>query len=187
MLVIEDGFSSSLNRLNFVFLHEMVVTECIKDYGVLSLFGENFGPFEVGKKYKLPLFSAIPFIEKGILQVALIDKCDNIDVQRYAIEERDDSMLIKRSNKYFLNKIREFRRFMENEIIKKHKPKIDIDRYQSYTFNIINSRLLKILKLSMAELSLDDERRLTISEKVLYENLYKLIKIWRNFFQFDFV
>jgi DNA replication initiation complex subunit (GINS family) len=63
-----------------------------------------------------------------------------------------------------------------------HKPKIDFDRYKSYTSNIINSRLLKLLKLSMAELSLEDERGLTISEKELYENLYNYIKVWRNFF-----
>ncbi len=180
--VINERFSNSLIRLNFIFLHEMIVTECIKNFEGFSLLGESFGPFEEGKKYKLKLFSAIPFIEKGILQVALTDKCDNIDVQRYAIEERDDSTLIKRSNKYFLNKIREFKRFMENDINRKNKPKIDLDRYQSYTSNIINSRLLKLLKLSMAELSLEEERRLTISEKILYENLYKLIKIWRGFF-----
>ncbi len=180
--LIKESFSNSLIRLNFIFLNEIVVTECIKNFEGFSLLGKSFGPFEEGKKYKLKLFSAIPFIEKGILQVALTAKCDNIDVQRYAIEERDDSMLIKRSNKFFLNKIREFKRFMENEITKNHKPKIDLDRYHSYTSNIIDSRLFKLLKLSMAELSLEDESRLTNSEKVLYKNLYKLIKIWRGFF-----
>ncbi len=180
--IIEERFTNSLIRLNFIFINEIVVTECIRNFEGFSLLGESFGPFEEGKKYKLKLFSAIPFIEKEILKVALTDKCDNIDVQRYAIEERDDSLLIKRSNKFFLNKIREFKRFMENEVIKNKKLIIDLDRYNSYTSNIIDSRLLKLLKLSMAELSLDDERRLTNSEKILYKNLYKLIKIWRNFF-----
>jgi hypothetical protein len=180
--VINEGFSNSLIRLNFIFLHEMIVTECIKNFKGFSLLGEPFGPFEKGKKYKLKLFSAISFIEKGILQVASSDKCDSIDVQRYAIEERDDSKLKKRSNKFFLNKIKEFKRFMENEINKNNKPKIDLDRYNSYTSNIIDSRLLKLLKLSMAELSLEDEQRLTIAELILYKNLYKLIKLWRGFF-----
>jgi hypothetical protein len=180
--VIKESFSNSLIRLNFIFKNQIVIVECIKNFEGFSLLGESFGPFEKGKKYKLKLFSAIPFVEKGLMQIALIDKCDNIDVQRYAIEERDDSMLIKRSNKFFLNKIREFKRFMENEITKNNKPQIDLDRYNSYTSNIIDSRLIKLLKLSMAELSLDHEARLTISEKILYKNLYRLVKIWRNFF-----
>jgi hypothetical protein len=116
------------------------------------------------------------------MQVALSDKCDSIDVQRFAIEERDDPKLKKRNIKFFLNKIKEFKRLMENEIDKNYKPKIDLDRYNSYTSNIIDSRLLKILKLSMAELSLEDEQRLTNTEKIFYENLYKLIKVWRGFF-----
>ncbi|UCC19158.1 MAG: hypothetical protein JSV62_13815 [Promethearchaeota archaeon] len=182
MDVITEGLSNSLNRLNFIFQNEIIVTECSKSSEGFSLLGESFGPFEEGKKYRLKLFSVIPFIEEGILHVSSIDKCDNIDVQRYAIEERDDLKLIKRTNSFFLNKIREFKKLMENQIDKKHKPKIDLDRYNSYSSNIIDSRLLKLLKLSMTELSLDDERRLTNSEKTLYNYLNNLIKIWRDFF-----
>lgn len=179
---MEERLANSLNRINFIFRNEKIIAECIKNSEGFSLLGESFGPFEKGKKYKLKLFSAIPFIEKDILKVAPTEKCDNIDVQRYAISERDDPKLIKRSNSYFLNKIREFKTFMENEINKKNKPVIDLDRYNSYTSNIIDSRLLKLLKLSRAELSLEDERILTNSEKLLYDYLYHLIKIWRDFF-----
>jgi len=180
--VIKENLANSLNRLNFIFRSEIIVTECIKNFEGFSLLGESFGPFEVGKKYKLRVFSAIHFIEKGILKVGINDKCDSIDVQRYAMEERDDPKLIKRINRSFLNKIREFKRLMENEINKNHKPKIDLDRYNSYTSNIVDARLLKLLKLSMTELSLEDERRLTNSEKMFYNYLYNLIKIWRDFF-----
>ncbi|MFX1309794.1 MAG: hypothetical protein ACFE9M_01660 [Promethearchaeota archaeon] len=182
MEVIKESLIGSLNRLNFIFRNEIIVTECIKNFDGFSLLGESFGPFEEGKRYKLKLFSAIHFIEKGILKVALIDKCDNVDVQRYALEERDDPKLFKRKNKFFLNKIREFKRLMENEINKKQKPKIDLDRYNSYTSNIIDARLLKLLKLSMTELSLEDERGLTNSETIFYNYLYNLIKIWKDFF-----
>ena len=180
--IIEERLANSLNRINFIFRNEKIIAECIKNYEGFSLLGESFGPFEKGKKYKLKLFSAIPFIEKDILKVAPTEKCDNIDVQRYAISERDDPKLIKRVNSYFLNKIREFKTIMENEINKKNKPVIDLDRYNSYTSNIIDSRLLKLLKLSLAELSLEDERLLTNSEKLLYDYFYNLIKIWRDFF-----
>ena len=179
---IKEGLTNSLNRLNFIFRNEIIVTECYKNFDGVSLLGESFGPFEEGKKYKLKLFSAMHFIEKDILKVAATEKCDNMDVQRYAIGERDDPKLINQNNDYFLNKIKEFKKFMIDEISKKKKPEIDLDRYNSYTSNIIDSRLLKLLKLSMAELSLEDERKLTKSEKLLYKYLFSLIKIWRNYF-----
>jgi hypothetical protein len=181
---IEERLANSLNRINFIFKNEKIIIECIKDFDGFSLLGEAFGPFEKGKKYKLPLFSSIPFIEKDILKVATNDKCDNIDVQRYAIGERDDMKLNKREDKFFLNRIKEFKRITEIDIIKNRKPGVDFERYNSYASNIIDSRLLKLLKLSMTELTLEDERRLTISEKVLYKNLYILMKKWCDFFTF---
>ncbi|MFX0036627.1 MAG: hypothetical protein ACFE9I_13425 [Candidatus Hermodarchaeota archaeon] len=184
METIEESLAISLNRIDFIFQNEKILTECIKSFNGFSLLGESLGPFEKGKKYKLKLFSAIPFIEKEILKVASTEKCDSIDVQRYAISERDDPKLIKRKEKFFLNKIREFKRFMEEDIIHKSKPKIDLDRYTSYTSNIIDSRLLKLLKLSMTELSLEDETRLTNPEKFLYKYLYNLIRRWRDFFNY---
>lgn len=178
----EEHLANSLNRINFIYRNENITTECIKSSEGISILGESFGPFEKGKRYKLKLFSAIPFIENDILKVEQEEKCDNIDVQRYAIGERDDQKLIKRENNLFLNKLKEFKRFMEHDIKKSYKPNINLDRYNSYTSNIIDGRLLKILKLAKAELSLDDERRLTNSEKLLYEYLYNLIKTWRQFF-----
>jgi hypothetical protein len=180
--IIEENLISSLNRLNFIFQNEKIVTECIKNFDGFSIFGESFGPFEKNKKYKIKLCYAIPFIERDILKVADTEKCDSMDVQRYAIEERDDPKLIKRNNPFFLNKIREFKRVMINEITKKKKPNIDLDRYNSYSSNIIDSRLLKLLKISMTELTLEDERGLTNTEKLFYTYLYNLIKIWRKYF-----
>jgi hypothetical protein len=144
--------------------------------------GESFGPFEKGKKYKLKFFEAMPFIGFKVLKLLSEEKCDNIDVQRYAISERDDQKLILSENNLFLNKIKEFKLFLEKEVREKNKPKIDLDRYLSYFVNVIDSRLLKLLRLARSELSLEDERRLTSSEKILFKKLYPLIKQWRMFF-----
>ncbi|MFX1573092.1 MAG: hypothetical protein ACFFB0_10115 [Promethearchaeota archaeon] len=178
----EDQLASSLNRIKFSFKNEKINTDCIKSHNGFTLLGESFGPFEKGKKYKLKMFSAIPFIEDEILKVDESDKCDSVDVQRYAIREKDDPKLIRLDNNYLLTKIKEFKIFIENDIKLKKKPVIDLDRFNSYTASVIDTRLLKLLKLSKAELSLEDERRLTISEKLLYKFIYNLIKIWRDFF-----
>ena len=179
---IEVQLEDSLNRVNFIFKNEEIITECISEYNGFTILGELFGPFERGKKYRLAYFIALPFIENNILKIDSREKCDNTDVQRYAISERDDQSLIYRENKFFLNKVKEFRFLFEKEVIENKKPKLDLDRFSSYSINLIDNRLLKLLKLARASLSLDDERKLTNSEKVLFSKLFELIKVWRDFF-----
>lgn len=165
-----------------MFKNEKITAVCIKSHEGFTILGESFGPFEKEKKYKLNLFSAIPFIENDILEIIQLEKCDNIDVQRYAISERDDQKLIQTDDHFFLNKIREFKKFTEVDIKKKKIPQVNLDRYNSYSSSIVDNRLLKLLKLAKTELSLDDERRLTNSERILFKQLFSLISQWRNFF-----
>ncbi len=172
----------SLKRINFMFKNEKITTECVKSYDGFTLLGESFGPYEKGKKYKIKLFSAIPFIINEVLEISQSEKCDNVDVQRYAISERDDQKLIQTEDNFFLNKIKVFKQFMKNDIKNKNIPQINLDRYNSYSTSIVDNRLFKLLKLAKTELSLDDERRLTISEKLLFDIFFKIIKNWRDFF-----
>jgi hypothetical protein len=179
---LEENFGEQLLRLNFMFKNQNITTECVTNHPGFSLLGEPYGPFEKGKQYKLKFFTAIPFLKSNILKIIESEKCDNIDVQRYAINERDDQTLIRRENKFFLNKIKEFRHFMENKVEMNIKPKIELDRYKSYSANIVDSRLSKLLRLAKSELSIVDEQKLTNSEKKLYNYCSSMIKIWRDFF-----
>jgi len=179
---IEIQLEDSLNRVNFIFKNEEVTTECISDHNGFSILGESFGPFERGKQYRLPYFVALPFIENNVLKIYSKDKYDNTDVQGFAISERDDQSLIYRENKLFLNKIKEFRYLVEKEVNENKIPKRDLDLFSSHSINLVDNRLLKLLKLARASLSLDDERKLTSSEKLIFSKLYDIIKMWRNFF-----
>ena len=179
---IEIQLEDSLKRVSFIFKNEVITTKGITNHGRFTILGESFGPFEKGKKYRLPYFIALPFIENNILKIDSREKCDNIDVQRYAISERDDQKLLQRENKFFLNKIKEFRFLIEKEVIEKKTPKLDLDRFNSYSINIIDNRLLKLLKLARTNLSLNDERKLSNSEKLLFTKLFDILKAWRNFF-----
>jgi hypothetical protein len=182
MYKLEENLIDYLQRINFILKNEVILTECIKSVEGFTIFGENFGPFEREKRYKMPLFKAIPFIENNILSIAQSEKCDNIDVQRYVYEERDNERLIKRDNKYFLNKIKDFKRFLEREVKEGKKPQEFLNNFSSYLMNLIDRRLFKVLKISRTELSFDEERTLTKSEQILYNQIYKLIRDWRKFF-----
>ena len=165
-----------------MFRNEEIYTICISDSNGFSLLNHKIGPFKKGKTYKLKFFIALPFIEKNILKLTPREKCDSLDVQRYAVSERDDQKLVKRADHYFLNKIKEFKVFMEKKVKDQEKPKIDLDRYNSYMSNIIYNRLLKLLKLATTEPSFKDEEKLTFSEKILFKRLNKLLSIWNEFF-----
>ncbi len=182
MYKLEDNLVEYLQRINFILKNEEILTECIKDMDGFTLFGEKFGPFEREKRYKLPLFKAIPFIENKTLRIASSEKLDHSDVQRFSIEDRDNEMLIERKDKYFLNKIKEFKKFLEKEVKDGEKTQEFLKNYTSYYSLLLDRRLLKLLNLSRTELSVDEERRLSKSEQFLYNQIYNLIKNWRTFF-----
>ena len=179
---IEYEFLDSLRRINFIFRNEDIYTECIKNHKGFSILGDKLGPFEKGKKYKLKFFLAVPFIKNNILKVAPSDKCDNVDLQRFAIEERDDQKLTQREHDYFLNKIKEFNLFMEKEVIENNKPQRFLDDYKSYHTSVLDSRILKIMRIAKSDSSIEVENRLAVSEHLLYNNIHKIINIWREFF-----
>ena len=179
---IEIQLEDSLKRVNFIFKNEVIYTKGIANHNRFTILGESFGPFEKGKEYRLPYFIAVPFIENKILKIHSREKWDNTDVQRFAISERDDQGLLYRENKFFLNKIKLSRFLLEKEVGANKIPKADLDRFNSHSINLIDNRLFKLLKLARSNLSLEDERKLTSSEKLLFLKLFELIKIWRNFF-----
>ena len=182
MYKLEDNLTEFLQRINFILKNEDILTQCIKDMDGFTLFGEKFGPFEKEKRYKLPFYKAIPFIENKILSIAPNDRLSHSDVQRFSIEDRDNDMIIDRKDKFFLNKIKEFKKFLEKEVQDGTKAQEFLKNYNSYSSLLLERRLLKLLNLSRTELSFDEEDRLTTSEQFLYNQIYKLIKNWRNFF-----
>ncbi|MBD3193746.1 MAG: hypothetical protein GF317_01730 [Candidatus Lokiarchaeota archaeon] len=182
MLSLKDDLNDSLNRINFVYQNQEIQTECIRDFKGISILSKKLGSFKKGNQYRIKLFNAIPLIEHGILKIAAIEKCDNVDVQRYAISERDDRRLKELESKFFLNKVKEFKYFMEKNVRENNKPKATLDKFNSYMSNLIDSRLLKLLRLAQTELTIADEKKLTNSEEVFFKHISEIINTWRVFF-----
>jgi len=183
MSKIEIPLDDSLKRINFIFKNNEILTECINNHQGISFLGESFGPFEKGKRYKIRYFTAIPFIERNILTIPIEEKCDDKDIQRFAVNEVNvGEILTRQEDPYFLTKLKEYRVIMEKSVNEKKIPKIDLDRYNSYTSNYIDTRLVKILKLSKTDISLDDEKKLTNSEISLFKIISKIIRNWRKYF-----
>jgi hypothetical protein len=181
-LKLKREIKEELNRINIIYKNQPILTECIQDHKSISIFNRTFGPFKKGKDYRLKLFLALPLIKRNILKIKPSEKCDNVDVQRFAIRERDDPQITELDNGLFLNKIKEFRVFMEKSIEEGQKPRHIINLYNSYMANILDTRLLKLLKLSQTELTDKTEKKLTASERILYHEIYDIISIWREFF-----
>ena len=180
LLMIEENLGHILNRITFIYRNQKILTECIKNFKGFSIFKEKVGPFQKGKNYKIKLFIAIPLIKRDILKIAFEERFEINDVQRYAIIERDDLKLKELDNKYFLDKIKEFRRFMKKAVLSGKKAKIDLDRYNSYNTNLVDSRLQKLLRLGISDLSPLDEKLLTNSELLFVRKISEWINIWRT-------
>jgi hypothetical protein len=182
MLKTQDSLKASLKRINFIYQNREITTKCIKDYKSISILNETIGPFKRGKNYKLKFFLAAPLIKHNILNISSKEKCDNMDVQRYAVNELNDQQLKVPEDRFFLNKVKEFKDFTEKEVNEGKKPKLMLDNYISYMSNIIDIRLLKLLKLAKTEITPNEERKLTESEQFIIRFISRLLKNWRKFF-----
>lgn len=182
MLQIKEKLTEPLSRINFIFQNKKIITECIQDHKEISLFDTKLGPFKKGKKYSLKFFIAAHLIKKDILKIPSEERYDNVVVQRFAMREREDQQLKELEDKLFLNKIKEHKKFVKKALEEGEIPKLNYDKFNSYMANLIDSRLLKLLRLGSIDLSVEDEHRLTDSEKMFYKQISKLIKAWRTFF-----
>ncbi len=179
---IHHNLTDSLRRINFIFQNEIVLTDCLREYEGIDFLGYKLNSFQKGKKYNLPFFLAAPLIKNNILEVFTSDKCDHLDVQRYAINEGNEQKLFHQEQKFLYNKIKEFKAFIKNDVKNGYKTNMALDNYNSYFLNIIDTRLLKLMKLINSQISLDDEKRITLSEKVLVDIFSKMVKTFRNYF-----
>ncbi len=180
---IDENLSDILKRYNFIFKNKEITVECVKNVESFSIVTDKFGPFETGKKYKLKQFLAEPFIKNNAFKIVPAEKCDNIDVQRYTIAERDDQKLVRQENNDFLlDKIKEFKSFIKKEVNDGTKLRRDLENYNSYFSNLIDSRLDKLLRMSKSTLSEDEQAKLTISEKILFKRVNELVISWKNHF-----
>lgn len=182
MIKIQDSLKDSLERINIIYQNNEVSTTCIKDHKEFSILNKTIGPFKKGKNYRLKFFVAAPLLKYNILKINTKEKCDNIDVQRYAVNELNDQQLKIPEEKFFLNKIKEFKVFTEKEVKEGNKPKLMLDNYISYMSNLIDIRLLKLLKLAKTEITPNEERKLTESERFIVKKISRLLKSWRSFF-----
>ena len=179
---LKAQLKEELRRIELKFKNERVLTKCVKNHDGVQMLGDKIGPFKKDKKYKLKFFEALPFIKNDILIIDESERIDNVAVQRHAIAERDNHGLMGKDSKYFLTKIKHFKFFMEKEVLDKLKPQEFLDRFNSFFSNLIDARLLKLLKLAKAKIGAEEERKMTHSEQLIFELLRQIILVWRKSF-----
>lgn len=181
MLKLESSVLDELERFRFLFQHEKIGVECIKDCEAIIVFGEKIGPFKKNNSYKLPFWKIEPYFRKNHFKMESKNEINSALIQQFADNEIENMSIVKLKPNLLLE-LKTFRDIIKSQIEHKNYPQKEIENYGNRFDILFNQRISKILQLVSANPSLEVIDRLTNVERVIYYRLQNIIKQFKEFF-----
>jgi hypothetical protein len=173
-----------LENIDFRFENTRVKIIANKNHSQIKLAGLNIGPFEEGNEYEIYYWIATELVESGIAHLREEDIFDATKLYKVQWKERVQAAgQISELPEEFYPKLRRYLKNAKIQITKQPEPtKVqDFQKIKHLTNDIVNSRLKKIVALSSGPTQTDQiVKKLTTEEKLIYNQLAKIIHSWRN-------
>lgn len=176
-----NSITSKLLREQMDFIQTRVDTICVKEFsqGFLHL-GRRLGPFKLGHNYNLPYYIARIMVEEGILKFDEKTIVNSTSIQKINFQESTDPELHQVDDHIYVQGVEQLKVL---NIFQKHDkiPRREFNQLFSDLNDLIRVRLAKLSRLSIATQGMKTKSLLSSEEKILYEELSKGIKEWRDF------
>ena len=176
--------SQKLKNIDFRFQNSSVKVIANRNYPKIELTGLEVGPFEEGNEYEVYYWIATELVSLDIVHFREEDTLDSTKLYKIQWKERVQAPgQISELSEDFYPKLRRYLLDMQNEVAKhptKLEPMQELDRVRHLAWDIINSRLKKIVALSSGPIQSDQiVKKLSPEEKLIYSQLGKIINQWR--------
>ena len=172
---------TKIGTLDFCFENSPTKIVANRNFAELKLAGLNVGPFDEGNEYDVYYWIAKELEASGIVHLREDEALDATKL--YKVQWKEGVQIpgmISELPEDFYPKLRRYLAFTEVEANQPEK----IQEYQKAKHlarDIINSRLKKIVALSSASAQTDQVlKKLTIEEKLIYDQLGKIITTWKT-------
>ena len=175
--------AKAIKNVDFVFENMPVKIIANRDNVAINLPGMKVGPFKEGKEYEVRYWIAMELKKVGIARILLEEPLDLMMLNKIHWKERvQTSQKVTSLPKEFYPKLRRFLKRLHEEAIKKPEKRIDLEKANNLSLDIIRMRLKKIV--SLASSGRDQTAQilgsLTKEEKCIYDLLHKFISEWQN-------
>ncbi len=172
---------SAIEDVNFVFENSPVRVIAVRSSPKFELVGLEVGPFEEGNEYSIKFWIARQLEKGGVVRFAEEDMLDIARLLRIQWTERIQSVSqVSSLPETFYPKLR----YLLAEL--KSSSRSSMERMREYeragwlSQDILTCRLKKIISLASASESIDQLlRNLTVEERILYEDLRRIISEWK--------
>ncbi len=170
-----------IKNLDFCFENSLVKIVAHRNYPKIQLAGLSTGPFEEGNEYEVHYWIAQELVEAGI---AHFREDDCLDVTKlYKIQWKERVQVAGQISELEENFYPKLRRYLANikKGIAKHPERVqEYEKAKQSAWDIVNSRLKKIVALSSGPPQTDQIlKKFTSEERFIYTQLSKIINEWK--------
>jgi len=172
----------NIESLDFNFEHSLVRIIANRNCPEIKLAGLNVGPFEEGNEYEVQFWVAQELEKAGIVRFRGEERLDTTKLHKLQWTERVQTAgQISRLPEDFYPKLRRYLDDLEENTAKDPEKLREYEKGKQLSKDILNLRLKKIVSLASVPLQTEQLlKNFTGEERLLYEQLRKLIDEWRT-------
>jgi hypothetical protein len=172
--------AAKISTLDFCYENSLVKIIANRNCPEIKLAGLTVGPFDEGNEYAIYFWVAKELAAAGIVHFREDDTLDATKL--FKAQWREGVQIpgqISEVPEDFYPKLRRFISDLKEQASSSEKYQ-EYDRAKQLARDIVNSRLKKIVALSSAPSQSDQVlKKLTVDEKIIYDQLVKLISEWK--------
>jgi DNA replication factor GINS len=177
----EKGLPEKICTIDFCFENSPVKIVANRNFAEVKLAGLTVGPFDEGNEYEVYHWIAKELEASGIVHLREDDALDAAKL--YKVQWKEGVQIpgqISELPEDFYPKLRRYLAFAKEEVAKQPEKIQEYEKAKHLARDIINSRLKKIVALSSASGQTDQVlKKLTSEERLIYEQLGKIISTWK--------
>jgi len=170
-----------IKNLDFCFENLLVKIVANRNYPEIQLAGLSLGPFEEGNEYEVHYWIAQELVETGIAHFREDDCLDATKLYKIQWKERVQiAGQISELAEDFYPKLRRYLASIKKDIAKHPEKAQEFEKAKQSAWDIVNSRLKKIVALSSGPPQTEQIlKKFTSEERFIYEQLNKIINEWK--------
>jgi hypothetical protein len=174
--------TAKMGSLDFIFENSPARIVANRNSPEIKLAGLSVGPFEEGNDYEVSYWVALELAKYGIGRFHAEDQLDASKLSKIQWTERvQTARQISKLPEGFYPKLRRYITTLREGIGNNPEKIREYERVDQLTKDIVNSRLKKIVSIASSPAQTENTlRNLTEEERLLYEQLFKVINNWKT-------
>ena len=174
--------AAKIYTLDFCYENSLVKIVANRNCPEIKLAGLTVGPFDEGNEYEVYFWVAKELASSGMVHFREDDVLDATKL--FKVQWKEGVQIpgqISELSDDFYPKLRRFISDLKDQASKQSEKYQEYDRAKQLARDIVNSRLKKIVALSSAPNQSEQViKKFTSEEKILYEQLVKIISEWKT-------